>query len=112
MLLTTVRICDKGQINIKGGPLLQAFSCPQKTSKGDILWGTGSNSVEFILFWLWDGDGILAEVTFGRVQTQRLFLEQPKKAWCRLKILMSQHLEASVTSCCQRTPFSPHRLQV
>lgn len=112
MLLTKVRICGKGQINIKGNPSYRHSLDHRKPVKGDNLWVTGSNSVEFILFWLWDGDRILAEVTFGRVQTQRLFLEQPKKAWCRLKILMSQHLEAPVTSCCQRTPFSPHRLQV
>lgn len=38
----------------------------------------------------------LIEVTFCRVQTQGLFLEQPKKAWSCLKIMMTQHLEASM----------------
>lgn len=80
MLLTTVRICGSGQTNIKGSPSYRHSLDHRKPVKGDNLWGTGSNGVEFILFWLWDGDRILAEVTFGRVQTQRLFLEQPKKS--------------------------------
>ena len=56
----------------------------------------GSGNPEGIPVPLRSGDRIGIEVTFCRVQTQRLFLEQPKKAWSCLKIMMTQHLEASM----------------
>lgn len=62
---------------------------------------------ESIPFPLWCGDRTFIEVTFCRVQTQGLFLAPPKKAWSGLKIMMTQHLEASVMSCCPRTPSLP-----